>query len=270
MRADSGRTDGNQLVQQALVEAAARHTVAVVPHEGIELATGVCVRFGEGLWIVTAKHAVNEWGTKNLYFIPRPPAPLVLGNTTDISRNLGTLKAIARIRLPIGHYREAADELDLAAFRIDEPMQTMEFHVLDPEKTSPSSGEQVLIFGLVAQTMREVTHVPSGETGWAVFPFADWPTPVEYTGSNLLSYSSDLHFLMDFPLATPPQDYDTEPGGLSGAGIWRLPLRLRQGRVWDPREIVLCGVQTSWYREHRLLKATRVEPLVELLAGALG
>lgn len=67
----------------AIFEAVASLTAPVVIR-GTELATGVCVQFGDHTLISTARHAVSGAASEDIYFIPRPPGSLRMGSKHEI------------------------------------------------------------------------------------------------------------------------------------------------------------------------------------------
>lgn len=77
------------------------------------------------------------------------------------------------------------------------------------------------------------------------------------------------HLLLEYPesgIWLPGEAYTLpEPGGMSGAGVWRLGLEAGSG--WAPEAIRLVGIATSWYRSRRLFKGVRIARWLLLLAS---
>lgn len=254
---------------QAVLEAVAWHTVAIVPEKRLELATGVCLRFRDEYWVVTAGHAIKAWGLDRVFFITRPPVTLLTAAKGDLVRRFREEgSAHERFRPTIVGYVESDVVEDLILLRLAEPEGGIQFHALETAISSPTVGEQVLIFGLPMETARNATDAVSGEKAGMVFFTFDWLPVVDRSEQDFMDYDPRVHFLVDFPEGPDPTDYVTEPHGLSGAGLWRPPRPAPKDRIWNPRTVTLVGIQTGWYSRSRLLKATRIERVVDLLTSA--
>lgn len=251
---------------QAVLESVAWHTVAIVPEEGVELATGVCLRFGDGYWVATVSHAVNGWGVDRLFFIARPSATLATGPKSAIPEHLRKGgHAQERFRPRILECVKSANGEDIALLRLVGPEGGMEFHHLEPGRRSPAVGDRVIVFGFAIETAIAATHGLTGETEGMIFPTIEWSAVVERSERDFTDYDARAHFLMDFSEGPRPEDYVSKPDGMSGAGVWVPPPPVPKDRIWDPRAVTLVGIQTGWYARFRLLKATRIEHVVSLL-----
>jgi len=57
---------------------------------------------------------------------------------------------------------------------------------------------------------------------------------------------------------------DIRPQGMSGCGVFEVPIE-RKNKIWSPSDIKLIGIQSSYYPRNKLLKATKIEHLFEIL-----
>lgn len=64
-----------------------------------------------------------------------------------------------------------------------------------------------------------------------------------------------------------PADW-IDPHGLSGSPVWRIGASGMRATEWNPHLSLLVGVVTTWRPDERLLLATRIAPLLEMLRDA--
>jgi hypothetical protein len=81
---------------------------------------------------------------------------------------------------------------------------------------------------------------------------------------GLSGFNPTKHFLVDFSEDTHSKGYVTLPAGMSGSGIWMYPA-FEQDNVWYSTNMLLVGIQSSWYRQSRLIKGVRIGRLLHLL-----
>lgn len=96
-----------------------------------------------------------------------------------------------------------------------------------------------------------------------IVPLDDWPAPKR----DAVPANSAVDFYI-YSVKAGEADVDREewyyrsPNGLSGGGVWALPPR--PGALVTPADFKLIGVQSAWNKEAGMLRATRIEALLEL------
>jgi hypothetical protein len=161
---------------------------------------------------------------------------------------------------------------DLAVLVIDPsfvPSPHLRFHQIQDDRRTPDVGSYVVLFGLPSELLRLVGPLEeksTGRMGYMTFGNFEWRTIVKGECHDLENFNPTRHFLIDFYGETISEEYVTHPGGISGCGVWTYP-PITKAEVWDPTKVELVGVQSSWYKERRLMKAIKIERLLALLKG---
>ena|SRR5207302_1455061 len=85
----SGLSDLEWHAFQALTEAIARHTVAIVPRRGNLLGSGVCVSYRTENFVATAAHVVKGHNLTDLTLLAKAPAPLQIMCMSELTASIG-------------------------------------------------------------------------------------------------------------------------------------------------------------------------------------
>jgi hypothetical protein len=102
--------------------------------------------------------------------------------------------------------------------------------------------------------------------GWAtnLIPDAEWPKDISP------KYSARSHYLLEYGNVSDVDSGESlgliEPQGLSGGGIWMLPIDASDGTLWVSNRAVLAGIQTGYIPESRVLCGNRIVPWIRLMA----
>lgn len=101
--------------------------------------------------------------------------------------------------------------------------------------------------------------------GWAtnLVAIGDWPAdiPSRYSPefSRLLEYGEVIDVETGRPLG------HLDPHGMSGGGIWMLPVGADSESLWIPSQAVLAGIQTGYIPSRKVLCGNSLRPWIELM-----
>ena len=80
---------------------------------------------------------------------------------------------------------------------------------------------------------------------------------------------SPCQFAMDFDPVNMPTPEGTsgwlDPHGLSGSPVWRIGASGQSADDWQPERSLLVGMVTAWRPDEKLLLATKISPLLQVL-----
>jgi hypothetical protein len=243
---------------EALHETIAHRTVAIVPEESLECGSGVCIRYAQEYFVVTAAHLVERRPLNDILFIAPPDAPLVMTwPPTAFSE---------RFLPPIVDVAVSPNSMDdLALLRLkSRPREMRHLEFYEPTLPEPPRllRKQVILHGFPVESIR--VHHTRQEAVGGVFPYFDYPsiTRVSARESAALRrakhpYRPLLHVLLRFPAVPPDSPLLKHPGGLSGAGLWKGPRKPANSALWLPTKARLVGIQVGWSEKRELLIATR-------------
>ncbi len=253
-------------IAKALLEVTTNRTVAIVVHWG-DLATGVCVEFGEHLFIATVGHAIRGASPDGFEFFARSEGTLTVGTKGDVGTRV--IQGVGRrgFRLQFGAPIIAPEPDDLALLPISQEeadRHGLRFHQVTGDRVSPRVGETVFVVGHPTELVRDARSLRTGERGKATHPNGEWLTVVRREGKWLKGYDPRVHYLLDFSRQDPKEEVQN-PVGMSGAGVWKLPPRASPHEIWNPESATLVGIQTGWYERRHLLQVTRIRRLVRLM-----
>ncbi|MEN6468215.1 MAG: hypothetical protein ABFD45_04595 [Smithella sp.] len=57
-----------------------------------------------------------------------------------------------------------------------------------------------------------------------------------------------------------------EPFGLSGGGLWALPIT-QQGELWTPDNAMLIGIEKSWFSKSQMVRCTQMQHWLRCVAN---
>jgi hypothetical protein len=234
------------------------------------LASGVAVSYAGRPLIITAKHVLDGVAVDKIRFIPRPSGSLKRAGKREVVSDHLTMSDAQATSVPIQNAIEGSDHEDIAALEILPSFadtSRFRFAELPPKQRSLDLGEEVLVYGFPSDLIVDVTNRRLDQLGKAVHAHAEW-TRVFGRKNRIGGYDPQVNFLLIYA-REEGEDVSEKPHGLSGCGVWRGPSLPRDG-IWSPTATELVGIQSSWYRKAGLLKATRIEKVLDLLRRTYG
>lgn len=255
--------------RDAVAEAIGNHTVAIdvsrATEEKPSWGTGTFISIKGKFFIVTCRHVVKpQYKSEDLRFLYKLGKSFQWVDKKVITKSsLYEIERIMDKRFPeeihISNRIYSDDTDDLALLEVDLLVEKMGsyrfFEIKNLDEKTPEVSTQVYLIGFSAELARPVTA--KGDIG--IFAFYGVTSIID---KEIDSYEYDprRHFLIDF--RTIDNSHSVDPSGLSGCGVWA---RIASGkdRLWTPN-IYLVGVQQSYFKGSQVLKATRIERLIEL------
>ena len=248
-------------VMDAMEEAVAWHTVAIVGNQGSAIGagigTGTTVRWRSHALILTAKHVIiGTEDANNLWFFFRPQGPLVRAAQSEIKRK-PDIGFSVRQSLEIHHVRHSFED-DLSAIEVSpqlEMTKPIRFFDLEGRRQSEPTDEMLAI-GYPSDLKMEVQG-----GAFAAFMSVEWTEAVvldEGKTRSLKGYDTERHFAVNYHSAD-----ERGPHGFSGAGLW---YHAGPTAVWHPN-LRLCGIITDYYRSSQLLAALKMGRVFRFLEG---
>ncbi len=247
----------------AIEEALTYSTLGISPDDG-ENDVGSCVALSyEGKkFIVTARHVVEGKDHHDFRFYFRDDEPqrrITIKELTSIQ----TMSGRQWIRIPVATIILSDEIDDLALLLIDQDynLKNLRFYNLHSESIIYEEGRDLVLFGFAQELIRTAENIYTGERGYALISCFEWRSIISAT-KPLNNYDPSKHFLMEF---YHDDQGIASPKAMSGCGVW-IPKKLSKPGIWVPEDnITLCGIQSSWYEDSRILKATKIERLLALL-----
>lgn len=262
------------LEKQAIIgvqEAIAWHTVAIdislASKDSPDWGTGSLVKIKGKSFIVTCKHVVKPgYRNEDLRFVYRSERAFQWVDKEVIKKisihivYKDVYKTFPQ-KIPIINRVYSDDEDDLVLLEVDTSSYEvshynffdMNLDVLIPEANTP-----IYFMGFSRELARRATVY--GDIG--VFPFFGI-SPIIDKRVDSDDFNPKRHFLIDFR-TFDIDELNIDPYGLSGCGVWsRAPSGPH--KLWAAN-IYLVGVQHGYFRRSEVLKATRVERLIQLVA----
>jgi len=135
----------------------------------------------------------------------------------------------------------------------DERWARVRFHRIRRKARTPQRGAACILGWPFART------VTLSRQAKALLPQSVWALIECPTNPALRDYDAARHFLFPWD----DKIVGVDPRGISGACFWWK--RRGEGRVWSPTDAEPIGVCTHYFRERGLLKAVRIEGLIEFL-----
>ena len=251
-------------MKQAIAEAVDWHSVVIdvslASGEGPKWGTGALIKTAGKIFIVACRHVVKpQYKNEDLRFLYRPNSTLIFENKEEVRKVPFHKidKAYSRT-IPVAKRFYSDETDDLALIELDpstDGIKDLLFsQVTITNSKTPKVSTQVFLMGFSEELARKVTK--HGDR--AVFPYFE---ATKITDKKISSddFDTKRHFLIDFAI----NEASVDPHGLSGCGVWsRLPPE--KDRVWTAN-IYLIGIQTGYFKENQVLKATKIERLINLL-----
>lgn len=219
-----------------------------------EIGTGVVMRIGDYVLIATASHVVETCGTKDIGLI----------GWYDNDQK--------RIPVPMGGMRVEGGSDVAFLYMHAEVLKNSNIEGLPLDRLEPMvshvPGELVLLCGTPAERIKrnkpltklDVYYHPIALT---TIPPEDWHT---LTGAQfdknkdiVLRYSKDLNLDRNFCQTSP-----IDPRGMSGCGIWSVPLESHD-KVWNPNSAKLIGIQSTMSTEWSWLRGVQIQAWIKLV-----
>jgi len=225
------------------------------------------VRIKRKSFIVTCKHVVKpEYRNEDLRFLYRSEKAFQWVDKEVIKKIRihkiyeGVYKTFPQ-KIPIVNRVYSDDEDDLVLLEVDiSSHEATQYNVFDMnlDALTPEANTPVYFMGF----SRELTRRASIYGDIGVFPFFGI-SPIIDKKVDSDDFSLERHFFIDFR-TFDIDEYNIDPYGLSGCGVWsRTPSG--PDKLWTP-SIYLVGVQQGYFRRSEVLKATRIERLIQLVA----
>jgi len=249
---------------EAIEEAIAYSTIGIASEDGTTLGTGVAIRYKEYNLIVTARHVLESVDLDTSWLFPPSHAPLVRAAKKDLPELLARRN---RIKIPSTQIliSKSADD-DLAVLFVDASCltrQNVRFHELDDTRNTPEPGVNIVIMGYPGEIAVSPREGPASFEGYEILLNVEWRFVVKPV-IGLSGFNPTKHFLVDFSEDTHAKGLVAHPAGMSGSGIWTYSA-FEQDNVWYSTNMLLVGIQSSWYRQSRLIKGVRIGRLLHLL-----
>jgi hypothetical protein len=257
--------------RKAIHEATSWYTVAIdvslASKGSLAWGTGSILKFQERLFILTCEHVVQrEYKDEEIRYLFRDDNELkghyCVDNVKNASlRELTENPETLAVMLPLVHrfYSDEEDD-DLVLLELDprsELFRRNHFYPIELNiKILPKEDVKICLLGFPTDFMRD----ERGDGRFGCFPYFLASRVVDKElNRNVYDYNKEKHFLIEYEKFGDKID---NLRGISGCGIW-TPSQLPQ-EVWTAN-LRLLGVQTGFYEGDEVLKATRIEKVIELL-----
>jgi hypothetical protein len=261
-----------KFAQNAIEEAISYSTLGIASEDGTVTGTAIAVDYKAQCSVITNKHIVDDIASGPFWFYFRPDAPLIRAPKKDFGNHINKVVGSERFRFSITRTLTSGPLDDLAVLVIDPsivPSPLLRFHRIQDDRRTPEVESCVVLFGFPSELLRLVGPLKersTGRVGYMTFGNFEWRTIVEQECRDLESFDSTRHFLIDFSGEMNSDKFVAHPRGMSGCGVWTYP-PFTEGDLWDPTKVELVGVQSSWYKDRRLMKAIKIERLLAVLKG---
>jgi hypothetical protein len=232
-------------------------------YQSESIGTATAIRGRDRLFLLTAKHNLDDAGASEFEFMPKTTAAAVFGNSGD---PIDPLNVFPRCRIPVVEIIRC-DHEDLAILLIDEkfeegkgPSRHMEFFPWRSDLVSPPVGGVVTALGHPSDRTYVVADRRRGnsvdrEMGVLKY-FISCEVVSDEKGRNIKDYDPAKHFLVDYSGISNKH----QPHGFSGCAWWQHEDHRNDIWVANP---VFAGVETSFVRSGQLLVNIRPEVVSE-------
>lgn len=210
--------------------------------------TGTYLRYGDRLYILTARHVAEEACSKY----------------PGCAFSVGAGKRPILITRPFVLHKEPF--LDIAVLPVDEQdivgTSVVPFAPSVLAESSADLEDYLFIHGYPGAKSR-FSALGQGIVS-STQPYGT------VTGTSVWAgFDDKIHFALEYPgegqehsdgrAATLP-----DPHGLSGTAVWRTG-RAKAGANWTPQDAKIVGIVHRWDQDSSTLVATRIEPVLEFL-----
>jgi len=256
----------NEATFMALQQVISGHTVIILMNKRREVGTGTLVSVGTKNVILTAYHNVSRAASDELQFGFKHEGKVTeVASVREMSNDAAKVKPNPLYTLKFSGEVVCDESHDIAALILDSGegprgiATCYKYSRVEPFLIP--DGKSVLIFGFPVDFSTIIG--PQRKLVGA--------TP------NHLRYDSKLNAARFLPSSYDPENEfllrylsiedGLRPHGYSGAGAWCSLEKSEKGILWTP-EPYLIGVITSYLSEHKMLVATGLGPISELLSRA--
>ena len=238
--------------------------VSLASSASLDWGTGSIFKFNERLFLLTCKHVVKEdYLLDQIRYFPDDGMEQNWTDSKDDIKNMPmarytSLPRTSAMILPVIHRSYSDDEDDLVLLELDQTSDLFnEYNFYEMELSvgiSPEIDAEACLLGF----SRELVRTPTSDSRGCYFPFFLASTITE-KDINAFDYDKERHFLIEYE----NNENSIDIHGLSGCGIW-THIAPKSNEVWTSN-LRLVGVQTGIYKKSEVLKATRIEKVIELL-----
>ncbi len=257
-----------------------RHTIGLSSRPGpygkgrpFWAGSGVLLSISGGLYLATAAHVLRDIGLRNLAaYYPADGATFVYTTEAEFAEKAKSAP-IPKFGLPVPLDLAARDvswddKHDVAVARISPrgaPQPAFPYDLSNAADELPAPNSVALMFAYP-----QSTSVVSGTKRVRVIRAGGYACIIDVVRSDSPDGWADgfdppAQFEMHFDSAEIPGHDNFDLHGMSGGGIWRCVPQRRES-LWFPT-ICLQGLQVSWRKESKLLKATGVKTIRKLVAS---
>ena len=252
-------TDVDVIALEGALDLVKRHTciIAMPAADPVEFGSATVVRVGDFAVLVTAGHVLKNrtlsdlgmfgWYERDGYRYPIPMGGCRSESNVDVGALLFDAGVLEDSRLEgVG-----LDRIDICTSQVGDDLAVI------CGTSSPA---------IHKDDERLTIDCPLGSIGTKTVPEDKWP---ERIGDEVTSSSRDLFLYYSQFYAWDHKfrpRVPTDPKGMSGGGIWRLPLATKENELWSPHLARLIGIQSSREdRKWRWLRAVQMQHWVRLV-----
>ena len=249
--------------ERALTEYLSRHLLALhfPKQDKPEWRSAFYVSYKGVHAVVTAAHELNESHVEGVYGVPRPDQALEKEKYPKDRPWYKDLRPGRQFDLPVRRHRMSPeDSEDVLLIEVD-PISDLQgqvkaYDIGEANRDLPDLKTPVFGMGYPGATAR-VHNV--GQNGVIVrLTIQTHATYLRQPESELLGFDPSVHFLM---MHNDKKHMDLR--GMSGGPIWELPQT--PVAIWSPSVARLIGMQIAYYPSPKLLKATKIGTVINLL-----
>lgn len=253
--------------KKAIEETTSWYTVAIdvslASSASPDWGTGSILKFQERLFILTCKHVVKEeYKSEQIKFLFRDESEQKGTYFKEDIKNaslmeLTNIPETSAVTLDIVDRFYSNDTDDLVLLELDPALKLFReyniYHMQLDTEILPEVDTVVCLMGFSRELFRKISE---GHYGFFHCFIASRIVEKNVTDDK---YDENRHFLIEYE----HKENSVVINGLSGCGIWTHIFPEKQ-EIWTPN-LRLVGVQTGIYQRSEVIKATRIERVIELL-----
>ena len=227
--------------------------------------TGSIFKFNERLFILTCKHVVKEgYNLEQIRYFADDGMEQNWTDSKDDIINMPmarytSLPRTSAVILPVIHRSYSDDEDDLVLLELDQTSDLFNgYNFYDMELSvgiSPDIDAEACLLGF----SRDLVKTPTSHSRGCYFPYFLASTIITEKNVSIDKYDKERHFLIEYE----NNESSVDIRGLSGCGIW-THIVPKPDEIWTSN-LRLVGVETSINKRNEVIKATRIEKVIELL-----